>query len=104
MEYALVFGAALLTLINRCNRVKAACVAQLVNAIGLIMTETGGRAWRRPIFYRFRHAARWAQGTVLDMRLTCGTFAVATCSPISSALPFCRCRRRRSKPFSSSLP
>ena len=23
----------------------------------------------------FRHAARWAQGTVLDMRLTCGTFA-----------------------------
>jgi len=42
MEDALVFGAALLTLINRCNRVKAACVAQLVNVIGLTMTETGG--------------------------------------------------------------
>jgi alpha-N-arabinofuranosidase len=75
MEDALVFGTALLTLINRCNRVKAACVAQLVNVIGLIMTETGGRAWRQPIFYPFQHAARWARGTVLDMRLTCGTFA-----------------------------
>ena len=75
MEDALVFGAALLTLINRCNRVKAACVAQLVNVIGLIMTETGGRAWRQPIFYPFAHAAQWARGTVLDMRLTCGTFA-----------------------------
>jgi alpha-N-arabinofuranosidase len=69
--------AALLTLINRCNRVKAACVAQLVNVIGLIMTETGGRAWRQPIFYPFQHAARWARGTVLDMRVTCGTFAAS---------------------------
>jgi alpha-N-arabinofuranosidase len=77
MEDALVFGAALLTLINRCNRVKVACVAQLVNVIGLIMTETGGRAWRQPIFYPFQHAARWARGTVLDMRLTCGTFAAS---------------------------
>jgi alpha-L-arabinofuranosidase len=75
MEDALVFGSALLMLINRCHRVKAACVAQLVNVIGLIMTETGGRAWRQPIFYPFQHAARWARGTVLDMRLTCGTFA-----------------------------
>ena len=75
MEDTLVFGAALLTLINRCDRVKAACVAQLVNVIGLIMTETGGRAWRQPIFYPFQHARAWARGTVLDMRLTCGTFA-----------------------------
>jgi alpha-L-arabinofuranosidase len=74
MEDALVFGAALLTLINRCDRVKTACVAQLVNVIGLIRTETGGRAWRQPIFYPFQHAARWARGTVLDMRMTCGTF------------------------------
>ncbi len=52
-------------------------MAQLVNVIGLIMTETGGRAWRQPIFYPYQHAARWAQGTVLDMRLTCGTFAAS---------------------------
>jgi alpha-L-arabinofuranosidase len=77
MEDTLVFGAALLTLINRCDRVKVACVAQLVNVIGLIMTETGGRAWRQPIFYPFQHAARWARGTVLDLRLTTGTFATS---------------------------
>ncbi|MET4373511.1 alpha-L-arabinofuranosidase [Bradyrhizobium sp. LB12.1] len=77
MEDTLVFGAALLTLINRCDRVKAACVAQLVNVTGLIMTETGGRAWRQPIFYPFQHASQWARGTVLDMRLICGTFAAS---------------------------
>ena len=32
------------------------------------------RAWRQPTFYPFQHAAQWARGTVLDMRLTCGTF------------------------------
>ena len=41
------------------------------------MTETGGRAWRQPIFYPFQHAARWARGTVLDVRQTCGTFAAS---------------------------
>src|SRR5262249_39019513 len=75
MEDALVFGAAFLTLINRCNRVKAACVAQFVNVIGLIMTETGRRRWRQPTFHPFQSAGQWARGTVLDMRLTCGTFA-----------------------------
>src|SRR5262249_7730308 len=74
MEDALVFGAALLMLINRCNPGKAACAAQLVNVVGLIMTETGGRSWRQTIFYPFQHATRWARGTVLDMRLTCGAF------------------------------
>ena len=41
-EDALVVGGVLLTLINHADRVKAACLAQLVNVIGPIMTETGG--------------------------------------------------------------
>jgi alpha-N-arabinofuranosidase len=53
-------------------------VAQLVNVIGLIMTETGGRSWRQTIFHPFQHAAQWARGTVLDMRLSCETFANST--------------------------
>jgi alpha-L-arabinofuranosidase len=32
------------------DRVKAACVVQLVNVIAPIMTQTGGTAWRQTIF------------------------------------------------------
>ena len=33
------------------DRVKIACLAQLVNVIAPIMTETGGRVWKQTIFY-----------------------------------------------------
>ena len=36
----------------------AACLAQLVNAIAPIMTETGGPAWRQTIFHPFMHFSR----------------------------------------------
>ena len=39
---ALTFGGACISLINHADRVKAACLAQLVNVIAPIMTETGG--------------------------------------------------------------
>lgn len=74
MEDALVFGAALLILMNRCDRVRVACLAQLVNVIAPIMTETGGPAWRQPIFFPFQHATKWGQGTVLDLRVTSPEF------------------------------
>ena len=50
---ALTFGGACISLINHADRVKAACLAQLVNVIAPIMTETGGPAWRQTIFYPF---------------------------------------------------
>ena len=46
---ALVVGGALITLMNNSDRVKVACLAQLVNVIGPIMTEPGGPAWRQTI-------------------------------------------------------
>ncbi|TVR64098.1 MAG: alpha-N-arabinofuranosidase [Spirochaetaceae bacterium] len=65
MEDALLVGAMLITLINNADRVKIACLAQLVNVIAPIMTETGGRAWRQTIFWPFAHASHWGRGTVL---------------------------------------
>ena len=53
MEDALAFGGACISLLNHADRVKAACLAQLVNVIAPIMTETGGPAWRQTIFYPF---------------------------------------------------
>ena len=62
---ALCVGAMMNTLLNHCDRVKIACLAQLVNVIGPIMTRTGGPAWRQTIFYPFAQAARFAKGSVL---------------------------------------
>ncbi len=74
-EDALVVGGALITLINHADRVKSACLAQLVNVIGAIMTETGGPAWRQTIFHPFAQASRLARGNVLRLVTDCGTFA-----------------------------
>ncbi|MBK9394648.1 MAG: alpha-N-arabinofuranosidase [Uliginosibacterium sp.] len=64
-EDALVVGGALIVMMNNCDRVKVACLAQLVNVIGPIMTEPGGPAWRQTIFYPFAQAARFGHGRVL---------------------------------------
>ena len=65
MEDALVFGGACISLLNHADRVKAACLAQLVNVIAPIMTETGGPAWRQTIFWPFAQMSRLGRGSVL---------------------------------------
>jgi alpha-L-arabinofuranosidase len=74
-EDALAVGGALITLMNHADRVKTACLAQLVNVIGAIMTETGGPAWRQTIFHPFAQASRLARGNVLRLVTECGTFS-----------------------------
>lgn len=64
-EDALAAGGALSVLMNNADRVKVACLAQLVNAIGAIRSEPGGPAWRQTIFHPFALAARHARGQVL---------------------------------------
>ncbi len=76
-EDALVVGCLLMTLLKHCDRVKMACLAQLVNVIAPIMTENaedGGRAWVQTIFYPFLHCSAYGRGTVLDGRLKCDTY------------------------------
>ena len=65
MEDALVAGCMLITLLKNADRVKIACLAQLVNVIAPIMTEKGGPAWRQTIFYPSLHASAYGRGTVL---------------------------------------
>ena len=48
MQDALVFGGACISLLNHADRVKIGCLAQLVNVIAPIMTETRGRPGARP--------------------------------------------------------
>jgi len=64
-EDALLVGTLLITLLKNSNRVKIACLAQLVNVIAPIMTEKGGDAWRQATFYPFSQAATYGHGTAL---------------------------------------
>ena len=74
LEDALVVGTLLITLMKNCDRVKIACLAQLVNVIAPIMTETGGRVWKQTIFYPYLHALKYGRGTVVDIKPKCGSY------------------------------
>lgn len=75
MKDALAFGGACTSLLNHADRVKAACLAQLVNAIAPILTETGGPAWRQTIFGPFADFANLGRGTVLRCKVDSPTYA-----------------------------
>ncbi len=74
MQDALAFGGAVIALLNHADRVRCACLAQLVNVIGPIMTETGGAAWRQTIFWPFKHFTNFGHGAVLRTKIVCDTY------------------------------
>lgn len=59
----------LITLLKHADRVKIACLAQLVNVIAPIMTKNGGRCWRQTIFYPFYHASSFGRGKALNVNV-----------------------------------
>ena len=67
---AVVVGSLLIALLRHADRVKMACLAQLVNVIAPIVTEPGGRVWRQTIFHPFAQASRHGRGTVLRVEPT----------------------------------
>jgi alpha-N-arabinofuranosidase len=75
VEDALIVGGVLITLMNSADRVKAACLAQLVNVIGAIMTESNGPAWRQTIFHPFSQASQFGHGNVLRTNIQTGAYA-----------------------------
>jgi alpha-N-arabinofuranosidase len=63
---AVVAGNLLISLLRHADRVRMACLAQLVNAIGAIRSEPGGPSWRQTIFHPFALTSRYGRGTVLQ--------------------------------------
>ncbi|MFI5734486.1 alpha-N-arabinofuranosidase [Kribbella sp. NPDC051587] len=70
VDDAVVVGSLLITLLRHADRVKIACLAQLVNVIGPIRTEPGGRSWRQSIFHPFALTAKYAGPTVLQTAIS----------------------------------
>ncbi len=65
MEDALVVGCLLIALLKHSDRVRIACLAQLVNVIAPIMTVNGGAAWAQTIYYPYLHASIYGRGQAL---------------------------------------
>ena len=81
MADALAFGGMCISLLNHADRVKVACLAQLVNVIAPIMTETGGAAWRQTIFYPFAQFSHFGRGTALRAEVECPTYDASYYDP-----------------------
>ena len=77
LEDALVVGSMLITLLKHADRVKIACLAQLVNVLAPISTVPGGPAWRQTTYYPFLHAARHGHGVALHVPVTSPTYPTA---------------------------
>ena len=65
-EDAVLVGLMLIMLLKHSDRVKIACLAQLVNVIAPIMTEDHGGVWKQTIYYPFLHMSKYGRGTALQ--------------------------------------
>ncbi len=81
-EDALVVGGLLNSLMRHADRVKQACLAQLVNVIAPIMTNKDG-LFRQTIYYPYSWALKFAQGTVLDVVVQSPTYEVSRMGQVS---------------------
>ncbi len=70
-EDALLVGLMMIVLLRHADRVKVACLAQLVNVIAPIMTENGGGVFEQTIFYPFMHMSNYGRGTALISDIRC---------------------------------
>lgn len=66
---AVVLGNLLISILRRSDRVKMACIAQLVNVIAPIRAEANQPAWRQTIFFPFAYTSKFGRGKTLITRV-----------------------------------
>jgi alpha-N-arabinofuranosidase len=75
LEDALLVGGFINTLLRNSDRVRVACLAQLVNVIAPIVTNDTG-VLRQSTFYPYAWALKYARGRVLDLRVESETYPI----------------------------
>ena len=75
LEDALLVGGFLNTLLRESNRVRVACLAQLVNVIAPLLTNKTS-VLRQSIFYPYAWALKYARGRVIDLRVESETYPI----------------------------
>ena len=72
-EDALLVGGLLITLLKHSDRVRIACLAQLVNVIAPIMSNDE-KAWAQTIYYPYFHCSEYGRGTALNVDVRCDKY------------------------------
>ena len=75
LEDALLVGGFLNTLLRNSDRVRLACLAQLVNVIAPLFTNDAG-VLRQTTYYPYSWALRYARGRLLDLRIEAETYPI----------------------------
>lgn len=83
LEDALLVGGLIITLLRHADRIKIACLAQLVNVIAPLMTNANG-LFRQTIYYPYSWALQHASGNVLELLIQSPTYDV----PGMEAVPY----------------
>lgn len=75
LEDALLVGGLINSLLRNADRVKLACLAQLVNVIAPIMTNADG-LFQQTIYYPYSWGLQYARGSVLNVLVESSTYEV----------------------------
>jgi alpha-N-arabinofuranosidase len=75
LEDALLVGGFINTLLRNADRVRVACLAQLVNVIAPLVTNDTA-VLRQSTFYPYSWALKYARGRVLDLRVESETYPI----------------------------
>jgi alpha-N-arabinofuranosidase len=82
LEDALLVGGLINSLIRNADRVKIACLAQLVNVIAPIMTNENG-LFQQTIYYPYSWALQYGRGDVLNLLVDSSTYEVPDLDPVA---------------------
>lgn len=75
LEDALLVGGLINSLLRHADRVKVACLAQLVNALAALLTNEQG-VLKQTIFYPYAWALKYCSGEVLNVQVESPTYEV----------------------------
>lgn len=82
LEDALLVGGLINSLLRNADRVKLACLAQLINVIAPIMTSADG-ILRQTTYYPYSWALQFANGSILDLLVESSKYEVSGMEPVA---------------------
>ncbi|HZS70573.1 MAG TPA: alpha-N-arabinofuranosidase [Candidatus Acidoferrum sp.] len=82
LEDALLVGGLVNSLMRHADRVRLACLAQLINVIAPIMTNETG-LYRQTIYYPYSWGLEFARGSVLELLVDSSAYDVAGIGPVA---------------------
>ena len=87
LEDALLVGGLVNSLLRNSDRVRVACLAQLVNVIAPIMTNSTGM-YRQTIYYPYAWALQYAHGAALNLTVESPTYGIPAATGSNSRSDF----------------